>query len=362
MKMRPKLVLVFLLALLAGCDTLNDSARQSPAAQTPSGLDVRAVLQRGGGFVNVGPTRGIYEILPGALPSQGFQLSFSAPYPTSLRILLDAQELPRLEAIPSGADPAVSGYYRIDNVNPSQAQARWRVSVRPPASKLSLRAYAVRVATISINPNFAVNTPEHESAPLIVQLGAQRIYSLTVASAGAGSGRIGSTPAGINCGTDCTVSLGQSQTLSLTAQPASGSRFIGWSSICTAPSVCNCFGRAGGCSVTLNGSPVQVTAQFEPDASGMQASACPAPRVFPDMTLAGQPACASRTLDQHPSAVLACDSGGYFCCESVIGSNSARCGGGDRRDFPADCLNHVTSNVGPPPNGILDGCYRRNGP
>ncbi|MDZ4075634.1 MAG: hypothetical protein U1E04_12890 [Hylemonella sp.] len=355
-----KLVSLFLLFLLAGCPTLDTA----PAAQTPTGLNVLAVLQRGSGIVNVGrdASSGTFEILPVAPSTGEFQLYLDVPYPSSLRVRLDGTELPRFEAIPSGTDPAVSGFYRIVDINPNPRPARWHLIIRPPMSRVGSLSYTLAVSNITANTRIPAGSPDFESAPLIIALGAQRVYRLSVASEGSGSGRIGSTPAAINCGSDCSITLGQSQSFTLTAQPAAGSRFIGWTSNCPQPSICNCAGNRSGCSVTLNGAPVQVNARFEPDNSAVQSQICPGPRVIPGFSLAGNPGCASGVIDQHPSAMLACDSQGYFCCESVTGSNAPRCGGAGKSVFPADCRNHVNPNVGPPPSGLLDGCYTRNGP
>lgn len=53
--------------------------------------------------------------------------------------------------------------------------------------------------------------------------------TLTVSKAGAGSGAVGSTPAGIDCGTTCSSSIAPGKTVFLVAYPAEGSVFRGWS-------------------------------------------------------------------------------------------------------------------------------------
>ncbi|MGB3562308.1 MAG: M12 family metallo-peptidase, partial [Thermoanaerobaculia bacterium] len=53
--------------------------------------------------------------------------------------------------------------------------------------------------------------------------------SLTVDKAGTGSGTVTSSPAGINCGGDCQESYTHGTPVQLTATPASGSVFSGWS-------------------------------------------------------------------------------------------------------------------------------------
>jgi len=53
--------------------------------------------------------------------------------------------------------------------------------------------------------------------------------ALTVSIAGTGSGTVTSTPAGITCGTSCSASYASGSAVTLTATPATGSIFKGWS-------------------------------------------------------------------------------------------------------------------------------------
>jgi hypothetical protein len=232
--------------------------------------------------------------------------------------------------------------------------------VRPPDSKLGSLAYELRVFNVSANPNFAANTPEHESAPLIVSLVAQRVYTLTVLHDGTGLGHVDSTPAGINCGADCLADFGQSFTVDLVPRPAQGSRFDGWESSCTAPSACRCTGGpTATCSITLNGTAATATAKFVPRTPPPPMAGCPGPRADAGLIFVGLPSCATTTIDMHPQAFLACDVQGFFCCEP--GGNDQRCVGGGKRQFPADCMRHG-NRAGPPPTAPFDGCYTRTGP
>lgn len=345
-------VLLATIAILAGC--------AGPAARTPSNPDVLAVLTRGGGFVNVGPdATGAFEILPGALPSGGYQLYFDAPYPTSLRITIDGDNLPRFQDIPTGADPAVTGWFKIIDTNIRLTPPKWKIAIRPPQAKLAATSHTLRIFDVSNNPAHR-GTSDHESSPLRLQMVAARVYGLTVVRAGSGSGEIRSDIAGIACGTDCQEDYGQSRTITLTPRGDQDSRWVGWAVNCPAPSVCNCLGSGSVCTVTLNGTPVTVTATFArrtQPADPIQL--CPPPRSDINLTYAGQPDCATGVRDQHPTASLACDGQGFFCCESVGGANEPRCGGAGKRQFPADCM-AFSPTGGPPPTGILDGCYRRN--
>ena len=64
------------------------------------------------------------------------------------------------------------------------------------------------------------------------------MYSLTVTTSGSGSGTVTSTPVGINCGADCTEPYNTGTVVSLTATPASGSTFGGWTGACTGTTAC----------------------------------------------------------------------------------------------------------------------------
>ncbi len=68
-------------------------------------------------------------------------------------------------------------------------------------------------------------------------------FTLTVTEAGSGTGTVTSAPAGIECPTTCSASFASGAVVALTANPADGSTFAGWSGA-------GCSGTAG-CSVTL---------------------------------------------------------------------------------------------------------------
>ncbi|MEM8856956.1 MAG: hypothetical protein AAGD96_01460, partial [Chloroflexota bacterium] len=62
---------------------------------------------------------------------------------------------------------------------------------------------------------------------------------LTVTASGDGAGTVTSNPAGIDCGSTCTMSVVEGTMVTLTATPDSGSEFAGWSgSICSGTGVC----------------------------------------------------------------------------------------------------------------------------
>jgi hypothetical protein len=85
-------------------------------------------------------------------------------------------------------------------------------------------------------------------------------FTLTVSKAGNGGGSVSSSPTGIDCGTDCTQDYDQAASVTLSATPAAGSTFTGWSgSGCAA---------AGTCQVSMTAAR-SVTATFtQIDADG----------------------------------------------------------------------------------------------
>lgn len=63
-------------------------------------------------------------------------------------------------------------------------------------------------------------------------------YTLTVTKAGAGVGTVTSNPAGINCGATCSYGFAAGTSVALSAAPASGYVFAGWSGACTGTGAC----------------------------------------------------------------------------------------------------------------------------
>jgi hypothetical protein len=76
---------------------------------------------------------------------------------------------------------------------------------------------------------------------------------LEVSTTGTGRGSVGSQPAGISCGTDCTGAFAGGTTVDLTASAAAGSVFAGWSGACS--------GSQPACSVAM-GANRSVSARF----------------------------------------------------------------------------------------------------
>jgi hypothetical protein len=79
-------------------------------------------------------------------------------------------------------------------------------------------------------------------------------FALQVVITGTGSGSVASTPAGLNCNTDCTVHFPTNMDVTLTATAATGSVFAGWGGACSG---------AASCVVNMSAAR-SVTATFNP--------------------------------------------------------------------------------------------------
>lgn len=64
-------------------------------------------------------------------------------------------------------------------------------------------------------------------------------YTLSVSRTGTGSGRVTSSPAGIDCGTVCAADFAPSSQVSLTPTPNQGSVFAAWAGACGGDAGCN---------------------------------------------------------------------------------------------------------------------------
>lgn len=83
------------------------------------------------------------------------------------------------------------------------------------------------------------------------------VQPLTVARSGGGTGTVTSSPTGIACGSTCAASFPDGTSVTLSAAPAAGSMFSGWSGACSGTNAC----------VVPMTAARSVTAQFSPAAN-----------------------------------------------------------------------------------------------
>ncbi len=113
--------------------------------------------------------------------------------------------------------------------------------------------------TIIMNLSFDQNQLFHREimigvkCSLCTEFNHQQQYALTATKSGTGAGTIISSPAGVNCGDDCSETYSKVQKVKLTANADGNSTFTGWSGG-------GCSG-ARPCTVTVN-APITVTASF----------------------------------------------------------------------------------------------------
>jgi hypothetical protein len=96
------------------------------------------------------------------------------------------------------------------------------------------------------------NDPDENPVSLELNGTGSTAFSITVSKSGTGAGTVTSSPAGINCGDDCSKLYKQGTTVTLTATPSWESIFAGWSGACSG---------TGPCTITLS-SNTNIVASF----------------------------------------------------------------------------------------------------
>lgn len=115
----------------------------------------------------------------------------------------------------------------------------------------------------------AANSASIGASASVTPAAVQTLYSagLTVSRAGSGAGTVTSSPAGIDCGSDCAEDYDGGAAVALSAHPAAGSTFDGWSGACS--------NASGLCVLTMSQARA-VTATFNVAASPPPPPAPPA--------------------------------------------------------------------------------------
>jgi hypothetical protein len=89
-------------------------------------------------------------------------------------------------------------------------------------------------ATLSNNPTLTVSMAQHQTVLPVYMATESGLPSLNQLSVAVnGNGTVTSTPSGIDCGSVCEAEFDADTPVTLTATPASGSTFTGWSGACS---------------------------------------------------------------------------------------------------------------------------------
>ena len=122
-------------------------------------------------------------------------------------------------------------------------------------------------------------------------LASATLQTVTVTKSGTGSGTITSSPSGISCGSDCTENYRSGTSIALSATPAAGSTFTGWSGACTG---------TGGCALVVDNS-TSLTAIFATSTSTTNTTSTPATSTL------------TVTKTGNGSGVIASSPAGVYC-------------------------------------------------
>jgi hypothetical protein len=151
--------------------------------------------------------------------------------------------------------------------------------------------------------------------------------TLTVNKAGAGTGTVQSSPAGIDCGATCSAVFNHGTVVSVFAISGASGAFMGWSGACAG---------TGACSITMNSSR-SVTATFEPPltcTTGSTASFCTngtAPEInlgtIAPATCHDQCQIAMRQAGMTTGCWIFASDGHCYCRSGSLSNGGARPGG-----------------------------------
>ena len=131
----------------------------------------------------------------------------------------------------------------------SDGTAAQQGTVTVPSGQLRMPYHASGAAAVGFICVRSLNAAGQTSSPAcnVFQVPARGTapapVTLSITKNGSGSGTVTGVPAGINCGAICSQSIVPGTAQTLTATPAAGSIFTGWTGACSG---------IGSCSITVN--------------------------------------------------------------------------------------------------------------
>jgi hypothetical protein len=156
------------------------------------------------------------------------------------------------EDLPLATSNDIDGDLSCPSQDPSALSCRWGdyAGASPDPSNPCL-VWGTSMLTVDSPDGFGTPQWGTQNAAIDTSSGTC-LVPVVVAKAGSGSGTVTSSPAGISCGATCSHSYDAGTSVTLTATPATGSVFSGWSGACSG---------TGACHLTMNQAKA-VTATF----------------------------------------------------------------------------------------------------
>jgi hypothetical protein len=160
--------------VVTGCTPVTTIVNNAPAAQTPSLL---AVSHPGSPPVSVSPEMGRFDVMP----DNAVIIDFQAPWPSSVTVSLDGQNLDGTNdrSVMSSLQAQGKGYYMPIQTAPVGSTFDWTISVAPPPALATGTGFHISIVNTSMNPNLTGS--QKTSAPLDIPIGSA-LYSRVAAT------------------------------------------------------------------------------------------------------------------------------------------------------------------------------------
>ena len=318
----------------------------SVTATTPVNFQLEIPSNTLGVYATTGPTSSAtatspqgYQVLPLLSGTVIVRAYLTAPTSTSLAIMAtdnSAGTTATLPQVSTNSQGPSTGYFQV--ISGTTSPTQWHIVIRYPDSFMTSRLITTAISDVA---------GSQTSAPFTFAL----ISNVTTVKVNIVSGNsdvmVTSNPPGINCSTKANAvcsfnSLGFSSMVLSQSVLQNQTEFTGWTGNCTG---------MGNCTVQLNGTTVNVTANFRVHTNTSPTTMmCPvAAPVIPGKVWAEDPNCGNAQ-----GAILQCDAQGFFCCGAITGGvTSPRCSGQNLTNVT--CAPNIKESL--LPAGQPLGCY-----